>query len=54
MSRKLTITVSEAVHDELNAAYRDMAADLGREREANAWAEGVVGDACGDSQRAAR
>ena len=80
MSRKLTITVSEAVYvglhrtvgrrhisqfieklarshvlsQDLDAAYREMAADREREHEANAWVEGVVGDACGDEPRAAR
>ncbi len=70
MSRKLTITVSEAVYEGLHrtvgrrhisqfieklarphvvpqdreAAYRDMAADRDREREALEWAEGVTID----------
>jgi predicted CopG family antitoxin len=70
MSRKLTITVSEAVYEglhrtvgrrgisqfleklarphvlsqDIEAAYRDMAADKAREEEALAWSEGLVGD----------
>ncbi|MDT8448214.1 MAG: addiction module antitoxin [bacterium] len=28
----------------LEAAYREMAADLGREAEAQAWTEGLLGD----------
>ena len=71
MSRKLTITVSEAVYDglhrtigrrrisqfieklarphvvpeEMEAAYREMAADQTREREALEWSEGLIPDA---------
>ena len=70
MSRKLTITVSEAVYEglhrtigrrrisqfierlarphvvpeEIEAAYREMAADRAREQEALEWSEGVIGD----------
>ena len=46
MSRKLTITVSEAVgRQDTEAAYREMAADQAREKEALECCEGVVGDA---------
>jgi hypothetical protein len=70
MTRKLTITVSEAVYEglhktigprrisqfieklarphvvphDIEAAYRDMAADRAREREALEWSEGVIAD----------
>ncbi len=80
MSRKLTITVSEAVYaglhrtvgrrrisqfleklarphvlfQDLEAAYRDMAADQAREREAMAWSERLTGDASGNEPDAAR
>jgi predicted CopG family antitoxin len=30
--------------DDLDEAYREMAADEGREREAIEWAEGLIGD----------
>ncbi len=30
--------------EELDEAYRQMAADEEREREANAWSEGLIGD----------
>jgi hypothetical protein len=39
--------------ENLEAEYRDMAADEEREREALAWSEGLIGDA-GDEPRAAR
>ncbi len=39
---------------DLEAAYRDMAADQEREREALAWSEGVIGDAGGNEPDAAR
>jgi len=46
VSRKLTITVSEAVgRQDTEAAYREMAADQAREKEALECCEGVVGDA---------
>jgi predicted CopG family antitoxin len=32
------------VPDDIDAAYRDMAADADRERQALEWAEGLVGD----------
>jgi predicted CopG family antitoxin len=80
MSRKLTITVSEAVYEglqrtvgrrrisqfleklarphvlseDLDAAYRDMAAEQAREHEALAWSEGVIGDVSGDERNAPR
>ena len=70
MSRKLTITVSEAVYDglhtrigkrrisqfieklarphvvapDMETAFREMADDEDREREAMEWSEGLVGD----------
>jgi predicted CopG family antitoxin len=70
VTRKLTITVSEAVYEglhrtvgrrrisqfieklarphvlsqDIEAAYRDMAADNLREREALEWSEAVIGD----------
>ena len=31
--------------ENIEAAYRDMAADEGREQEALAWSEGLIGDA---------
>jgi predicted CopG family antitoxin len=40
--------------EDLEAAYRLMAADEEREREAVAWSEGLVGDAAGDEPDAAR
>jgi predicted CopG family antitoxin len=39
--------------EDMEAAYRDMAADENREREALAWSEGLIGDA-GDEPHAAR
>ncbi len=36
--------------NELDAAYREMAAETVREREAVEWANGVVGD-CADEKR---
>jgi predicted CopG family antitoxin len=39
--------------EDIEAAYRDMAADEDREREALAWSEALVGDA-GDEPHAAR
>ncbi len=80
MSRKLTITVSEAVYEglyrtvgrrrisqfieklarphvlseDIEAAYRDMAADEAREREALAWSEGLICDVSGDQTDAPR
>ncbi len=70
MTRKLTITVSEAVYEglhktvgrrgisqfieklarphvvplDLEASYRDMAADQGREQQAHEWSEGLIAD----------
>ncbi len=70
MTRKLTITVSEAVYEglhrtvgrrrisqfieklvrphvvtqDMEAAYREMAADAVREQEALEWSEGVISD----------
>jgi hypothetical protein len=35
------------------AAYREMAADTEREREGDAWIEGVIGDIAEDNPRAA-
>jgi len=39
---------------DFDAAYRQMAADEEREREALAWSEGVIGDASGESRDASR
>lgn len=80
MSRKLTITVSEAVYEglhrtigrrrtsqfieklarphvvpqDIEASYRDMAADQEREREALEWSEGVIADPCPTNSHAPR
>ena len=80
MSRKLTITVSEAVYQglhrtigrrrisqfieklarphvvaqDIEASYRDMAADHAREREALEWSEGVIADASAPDPHASR
>jgi hypothetical protein len=35
---------------DLDAAYREMAADAVREAEAEAWGEGLIGDASDDSR----
>ncbi|MGA3078173.1 MAG: addiction module antitoxin [Bryobacteraceae bacterium] len=42
------------VPQDIEAAYREMASDEGREREAHAWTEGVIGDVAGDPPNAAR
>jgi predicted CopG family antitoxin len=39
--------------EDMEAAYRDMAADEDREREALAWSEGLIGDTV-DEPHAAR
>jgi len=39
---------------DFDAAYRQMAADEEREREALAWSEGVIADASGESRDASR
>jgi predicted CopG family antitoxin len=39
---------------DLDAAYREMAADGDREHEALAWSEGLVGDVSGDGRDAPR
>ncbi len=39
---------------DIEAAYRDMAADQGREQEALAWSEGLVGDSSQDKPDVAR
>lgn len=39
---------------DIEAAYRDMAADEAREREALAWSEGLIGDVSGDQADAPR
>jgi predicted CopG family antitoxin len=39
--------------EDMETAYRDMAADEDREREALAWSEGLIGDAV-DEPHAAR
>ena len=38
----------------IEIAYREMAADEMREHEAQAWSEGVIGDLAGDQPDAAR
>jgi hypothetical protein len=35
-------------------AYREMALDTGRERDALEWSEGLIGDAAGDRPDAPR
>ena len=76
MSRKLTITVSEAVYEglhrkvgrrrisqfieklarphvvpaDIEAAYREMAADEAREHDALEWSEGLIGDSLPNPQ----
>ena len=42
------------VPQDIEAAYREMASDEEREREAHAWTEGVIGDVAGDPPNAAR
>ena len=80
MSRKLTITVSEAVYEglhrtigrrrisqfieklahphvvpqDIEASYRDMAADQAREQAALEWSEGVIADSPLTEPRASR
>ena len=53
MTRKLTITVSEAVYnglhrtvapEDMGAAYREMAADEERSKEALEWSESLIVD----------
>jgi predicted CopG family antitoxin len=39
---------------DIEAAYRNMAADKEREREAHAWSEGLIGDIARDEPDAAR
>jgi len=39
------------VQQDIEAAYREMAGDEEREREAHEWSEGVIGDAAGDPPR---
>jgi predicted CopG family antitoxin len=76
MSRKLTITVSEAVYEglhrkvgkrrisqfieklarphvvpaDIEAAYREMAADEAREHDALEWSKGLIGDSLRNPQ----
>jgi hypothetical protein len=38
----------------MEAAYREIASDEQREREAHEWAEGVIGDIAEDPRNAAR
>jgi predicted CopG family antitoxin len=80
MTRKLTITVSEAVYEglhrtvgrrrisqfieklarphvvpqDIEAAYREMAADQAREDEALAWSEGLIADSSPTEPHASR
>ncbi len=42
------------VPQDMEAAYRDMAADEDREREALEWAEGVIADGCPPEPHASR
>ncbi len=42
------------VAQDIEAAYRDMAADQAREQEALAWSEGLVGDSSQEKPDAAR
>jgi predicted CopG family antitoxin len=42
------------VQRDIEAAYREMAADEERERDAHEWSEGVIGDVPGDPPDAAR
>jgi len=39
------------VQQDIEAGYREMAADEEREREAHEWSEGVIGDVAGDPPR---
>ena len=45
---------SRGLSEDIEAAYRDMAADEAREREAHQWSEGLIGDVAGDRPDAAR
>jgi predicted CopG family antitoxin len=80
MTRKLTITVSEAVYEglhkrigprrisqfieklarphvvlhDIEAAYRDMAADQAREDEAREWCESLIADSSSTEPHAPR
>ena len=40
--------------EDVETAYRDMAADEAREREALAWSEGLIGDVSGNEPDAPR
>jgi hypothetical protein len=42
------------VPQDIEAAYREMASDEERERDAHGWREGVIGDAAGDLPNATR
>ena len=42
------------VPQDLEASYRDMAADQAREREALDWSEGVISDSCLPESHASR
>jgi predicted CopG family antitoxin len=42
------------VPEDMEAAYSEMARDEQREREANEWAEGVIGDVAEDPPNVAR
>jgi hypothetical protein len=59
MNRKLTITVSEAVHEgvapqDIEVSYREMAADDVREQEAQEWSEGLIADVSATDPHALR
>jgi hypothetical protein len=45
MKRDVEPKPSEFARPDLRDAYREMAADKSREREAMEWAEGLIGDA---------
>jgi predicted CopG family antitoxin len=45
---------SRVLPEDIEAAYRDMAADEAREFEAHRWSEALIGDVSGDHPDAAR
>ena len=45
---------SQVLSEDVEAAYRDMAADEARELEAHRWSEGLISDFAGDHSDAAR
>ena len=46
--------IGSVLAEDIEAAYRDMAAEEDREREALVWSEGLIGDAAGDEPVATR